>query len=206
MFRYWLLLFFTFVSFIAHTQHVDSALYYCNYGNYEQAWKHLKAAVESKQALPDHAAFLHGKIMFHKGNYAESKAGFNKYLELTKGLGEYAAATKETLLLCEKQICIKCQNSGQITKEVVCTQCDESGFSVTHCGKCSRGKVLCTSCKGEKFEKEATPMGLLFKDCSKCNGVGIIDCPICAGTQKVKKICRNCQGTKKIKANFSCNH
>lgn len=200
------MLFFILSGRISMAQDLDSAFHYNGLGKYDVAWQHLKKAVESRQPLPDKAAFLHGKLMYHQGKYTEAQAGLKKYLELAGNEAEFSEAANQILNLCVEQICTRCNNSGFFEKDATCSKCDSSGIVEVSCTRCQEGLTLCSSCNGRKFEKEASSMGVFYKDCSRCGGEGIISCPVCRGKKMVKKICTACRGSKKVKVKSVCEH
>jgi len=104
-----------------------------------------------------------------------------------------------------------------IIKEVDCSNCNHTGWVEVDCKLCKdKNDPVCASCIGSGIcykkvncsECSGKGSNWLGISCKKCNKTGLIKkrakCPACKGTGK--NICKQCNGTKKVRIKCSkCN-
>lgn len=108
--------------------------------------------------------------------------------------------------------CPACKGTGKVQEKIPCPFPSCRGSGKVKCRNCENGNGKCPTCKGSGeigiFFKDPCPECHKGKNCIRCNGYGVEDCPKCLGSGviTVVKDCRykGCNGSGKIFKRVDC--
>lgn len=193
------------------TRLMNSALAEMEKGNFEKANTYFRQIIENGLAIPPEMPYFFAETLFELGQYDNSAAFLNKYLEINGYRGDNYEKAKN----------LEAELQSHLAAIAECRRCDRRGYRYEYCPTCHGdrqiqqtcslcrqiGMVGCNKCMGTGIVKVRNIFNIVeYHDCDKCEGKGKITCPKCEGTLTEKSDCRTCKGEGRLTTEELCNH
>jgi hypothetical protein len=193
------------------TRLMNSALAEMEKGDFEKANAFFRQIIENGLAIPPEMPYFFAETLFELGQFHNSSAFLNKYLEINGYRGDNYEKAKNLeadlqVHLAAIEECRLCDRRGY--RYEYCPTCYGDRQIQQNCSLCRQiGIVGCNKCLGSGIVKIRNVFNIVeYHDCDKCQGKGKITCPKCEGSLVEKSDCRTCKGEGRLVTEELCNH